>query len=259
MKLLRLSTVLTAALGAGATAFALTNADLVKMANAGLSAEIMVTVIKSSPSNTFDTSADGLIALKAAKVPDSVFVTILTPAGGSAALLAIPVSSAPATTPVTSTTTTAVPTTNVPVDAHGAGYTVKKGIYFVKEGGKPVRATQITPSEIKKPFATFNPNYKIKALFAGAAASQTVKTGDVIVVAGWDVQPQVARFQSENGRRLATLNSSGKLLPGEVVSIPWERDVNDNWIAVVPSLPAGEYWVLVDAGDPTPATDFSIR
>jgi len=50
----------------------LTNADVIKMVNAGLSSDIIVTTIKSTPDNKFDTGVDGLIALKEAKVPEEI-------------------------------------------------------------------------------------------------------------------------------------------------------------------------------------------
>ena len=60
----------------------LTNADVIKMVNAGLSSDIIVTTIRSSSGNTFDTGVDSLIALKTAKVPDAVISVIV---GGPAA------------------------------------------------------------------------------------------------------------------------------------------------------------------------------
>ncbi len=238
------------------TSAALDNAGLVKMANAGLSEEIIVSAIKGSSNHTFDTSADGLVALKLAKVPDAAIAAVL-------ATTANPPSAPAAAVNLTATQAPSAPAVAANASKETApaarDYQLKKGIYFVKEGAKPARATNITPSQVKKPFATLNPNYKVKAFFQGAGATQALKAGDVIVIAGWDVQPQIARFKSENGRRLATLNSSGKLLPEEFVNVSWERDANDNWVTEVPNLPSGEYWVFVDEGEPTPATDFVVR
>jgi hypothetical protein len=57
----------TAASGGGT---AMTNADVIKMASAGLSGDIIANTIRQAPSHSFDLSIDGLIALKKAGVPD---------------------------------------------------------------------------------------------------------------------------------------------------------------------------------------------
>jgi hypothetical protein len=49
----------------------MTNADVVAMAAAGLSAEVIVKAIETASSKDFDVSPTGLIALKKAKVPDT--------------------------------------------------------------------------------------------------------------------------------------------------------------------------------------------
>jgi hypothetical protein len=51
---------------------AMTNADVIKMASAGLSADVIISAIKGASSRHFDLSIDNLIALKQAKVPDPV-------------------------------------------------------------------------------------------------------------------------------------------------------------------------------------------
>lgn len=67
---------------AAVAANALTNTDIIKMVGAGLSDEVIISTIRSSSANTFDTSADGLIALKQAKVSEAVISTIVK--GGAA-------------------------------------------------------------------------------------------------------------------------------------------------------------------------------
>lgn len=56
----------------------LTNKDVVDMVKAGLSAEIVIAKIKTSP-NKFDTSAGGLQELKASGVPDAIVLAMLQP------------------------------------------------------------------------------------------------------------------------------------------------------------------------------------
>ena len=58
---------------------ALNNDAIVKMVKAGLSDDLIVTTINSSP-GAYDTSADGIIALKAAGVSDKVVAAVTTKA-----------------------------------------------------------------------------------------------------------------------------------------------------------------------------------
>ncbi len=63
---------------------ALNNDSIIKMVKAGLSDDLIVTTINASPA-TFDTSTDGLIALKAAGVSDRVVAAMVAKAAGPAA------------------------------------------------------------------------------------------------------------------------------------------------------------------------------
>jgi hypothetical protein len=62
----------------------LDNSAVIKLAKAGLSDDLIVTTINASPGN-YDISADGLIALKAAKVSDKVVAAIVAKASGAGA------------------------------------------------------------------------------------------------------------------------------------------------------------------------------
>jgi hypothetical protein len=68
---------------------ALNNDSIVKMTKAGLSDDLIVTTINSS-SGTYDTSADGLIALKSAGVSDKVVAAMVAKASAPAAAPAPP-------------------------------------------------------------------------------------------------------------------------------------------------------------------------
>lgn len=61
---------------------ALTNKDVVEMLKAGLTADVVVAKIKSSP-NTFDTSPTALAELKAANVPDAVILAMVNGPGAT--------------------------------------------------------------------------------------------------------------------------------------------------------------------------------
>jgi hypothetical protein len=60
------------AAAAGTGGPAMTNADVIKMVSAGLSAEIVANTVRQSANHAFDLSIDSLIALKKGNVPDVV-------------------------------------------------------------------------------------------------------------------------------------------------------------------------------------------
>jgi hypothetical protein len=68
----------------------MTNQDVIDMVGLGLSEDVIVTKIRSAPSDMlkFDTSIDGLKALKAASVPDSVIKVMINPAPPPAPVIA---------------------------------------------------------------------------------------------------------------------------------------------------------------------------
>jgi hypothetical protein len=87
----------TAAAGGG-----MSNADILKMASAGLGPDVIVGAIRQATAHNFDLSIDSLIALKTAKVPDAVVAAMQqasTPtsaaAGGAPATPRIPDSKIP--------------------------------------------------------------------------------------------------------------------------------------------------------------------
>lgn len=67
----------------------LTNDDIVKLVKGGLPEAVIIQKIRTSE-RKFDTSADGLIALKGAGVPDKVIEAMVAPAAGTAAAPAPP-------------------------------------------------------------------------------------------------------------------------------------------------------------------------
>src|SRR4029077_21198411 len=71
----------------------LTNQDVIEMAKLGLSDDVIITKIRQAyeagpDAVSFDTSVDGLKALKAANVPDSVIKVTISPAPPPAAVVA---------------------------------------------------------------------------------------------------------------------------------------------------------------------------
>lgn len=61
---------------ASASASKMTNADVVKLIAAGLSEQVVITAVRQAPNREFDLSPSGLLALKAANVPDAVIVAM---------------------------------------------------------------------------------------------------------------------------------------------------------------------------------------
>jgi hypothetical protein len=80
---------------------ALDNQSVTKLVKAGLSEDLIVTTINLSP-GTYDTSANGLIALKKAGASDKVIAAIVIKASGATAAAPAPASSAGSATPTTS-------------------------------------------------------------------------------------------------------------------------------------------------------------
>ena len=76
---------------------ALDNAAIIKLVRAGLSEDLIVTTINSS-SGTYDTSANGLIALKKAGATDKVIAAIVVKASGTTVAAASPAAPAGAAT-----------------------------------------------------------------------------------------------------------------------------------------------------------------
>jgi len=68
----------------------LNNDGVIKMAKAGLSDDVIVAAVASSP-GTYDTSADGLVALKGAGVGDKVVAAMVTKSAAPAVAAAAPV------------------------------------------------------------------------------------------------------------------------------------------------------------------------
>lgn len=212
----------------------MSNADVIKMAEAGLSADVMLAAVNGATERKFDTSVDGLIALKTAKVPDAVVAAL---AGPSPAAV-----------------------------ASEKAASLSRGCYFV-HGGVTSRGDALAQPELRVggkafiPFANLG-NVPIYAWFTGASASRIIERGDQILVVGWDVKPQLVRFLIKDGRRYSTLTKRGMIIEESIVkNCDFARDRNNNWVATLPKdFASGEYWVMVPIqGRETPAFDFSVR
>jgi hypothetical protein len=104
---------------------ALDNASVIKLIKAGLSDDLVVTTINSS-AGAYDTSANGLIALKKAGASDKILAAIVLKAAGAAAPAPVAAVPAEAATPSSSPV--------LPQGALPAGVDTV-GVYFLDESG----------------------------------------------------------------------------------------------------------------------------
>jgi hypothetical protein len=107
---------------------ALDNASVIKLVKAGLSEDLVVTTVNSSP-GTYDTSAKGLIALKKAGATDKVIAAIVLKAAGATAAPA-PAPTAGSATPAAPTITLAQGTLPDGVDTVGVYYLDSTGSHW---------------------------------------------------------------------------------------------------------------------------------
>lgn len=222
------------ALTLGLNAFGMSNTDVIAMVGAGLGNDVILAAVNGTVEKKFDTSVDGLVALKNAKVPDVVVAAMISS-------MSAPVASKK--------------------DA-----ALAQGCYFV-HAGTTSRAEALSAPEIRVggkafiPFANLG-NVPVYAWFNGAAAARTIERGDQIMVVGWDVRPQLVKFFLKDGRRYSTLTKHGKIIDESVVkNCDFTRDSDNHWVATLPKdFAAGEYWVMVPLqGHETPAYDFGVR
>jgi hypothetical protein len=147
---------------------ALNNDAVVKLVKAGLSDDLIVSTITAQP-GTYDTSTDGLIALKSAGVSDKVVAAIVAKASAPAAVAPSPASSA---APVAAVPAAQDP--NDPASPHDPGvYLVntshdgKKEMIFIDRAGA---GRQKTANVLGSAFTYGISKAKIKAEIPGAHA-----------------------------------------------------------------------------------------
>lgn len=158
---------------AATTPAGMTNDDVIALASAGMTDQIIVAKIKAAPSTSFDTSVAGLKALKAANVSSPVIAVMIDPKA--------PVAAPAAATP---TATAAAAATTANPDDPAA--THAPGIYMLAKGADGsahmMLLERITPKEHKAGgFWASSATYGIvkakgKAVLDGAKAS--VETAD---------------------------------------------------------------------------------
>lgn len=150
---------------------ALNNASVMKLVKAGLSEDLIVTTINSSV-GTYDTSANGLIALKKAGATDKVIAAVLLKASGASA-------SAPAASPAASNAAPAGSASNGVVLAPGAlpAGVDSIGVYYLDKNGS---TWQEVPAEVV--------NFKAGGALKHYASAGVLK-GDMMGIVGGNRGP----------------------------------------------------------------------
>ena len=150
---------------------ALNNASVMKLVKAGLSEDLIVTTINSSV-GAYDTSANGLIALKKAGATDKVIAAVLLKASGASA-------GAPAASPAPSNPAPAGSASNAVVLAPGAlpAGVDSIGVYYLDKNGS---TWQEVPAEVV--------NFKAGGALKHYASAGVLK-GDMMGIVGGNRGP----------------------------------------------------------------------
>jgi hypothetical protein len=113
------------------------NSSVLKLIKAGLSEDLIVTTINASP-GSYDTSANGLIALKKAGASDKVVAAVVLKASGASAPAAAPVA-APPSAPAASTSGVTLAPGGLPAGVDTIG------VYYLENGST---VWQEVPAEV---------------------------------------------------------------------------------------------------------------
>jgi hypothetical protein len=229
----------------------MTNADVIKLATAGLPDEVIVTAINQAASRNFDLSVDGLIALKTAGVHDAA-ITAMSRAGSASKEPAAPVADAPPAMKVSDAQIELPTTTNV--------------FYLVGEGGRlrklePIRATITkTQRELIEGNQVFYKLYgahspvRVNGASVAVVVKLVPKDNKFHVLGDNDPHDLSAmyyrRFESVDGARQTMVSARRQRRGGDHVPDPGEFEFNTVKLSadvykVVPNQPLipGEYCV----------------
>jgi len=168
-----------------ATAPGMTNADVIKLAKAGFSEELIIGSIRESKKRSFRLDADSMVELKNGGVSERVIRAMLSP---DEAPRALPVAAPPAPEPAKPSPSIPVVTgstasdTAVPAELR----TAAPGIYFAKDGSskhlvalEPTVFSQGKTSMFKTMVTYGIAKSKWRAIVSGARAHQRIPPGQV--------------------------------------------------------------------------------
>jgi hypothetical protein len=208
---------------------ALNNDAVIKLAKAGLSEDLIVSTINTQP-GTYDTSADGLIALKGAGVSDKVVAAIVAKAAGGAPAARVPPSSR--TAQVQYKGANGLITLEAPVvlglDTHGIWHTV------VNPLAKPTGVEVYQGERAKLQIGERTPTFIINA---------GIRPEEIFIVR-LDQKKSTRELQTDRGTRVGVPEK----LKREVTT----AQVSDGSISMSPKqdLSDGEYLVTWGLGGP---------
>jgi len=233
---------------------AMTNADVVKLVSAGLSAEIVSSSIRQASAHNFDLSVDSLIVLKKGNVPDAVISTMQQFSGTGA--------NAGGATPTGSSTQVAVgpiPDSSIPQPKDNGVF------YFVNPDGRLTRLEIGKPDLVGGRTTLVEGNQLFYKLFGAKSPVRTTNGMVTIVVkmapvgtsfldkafddkSGNLSQMQIRRWEPVEGQREARFNarpprrgSNADADPGAFDSTITKLGDNFYKIAPVDPLVPGEY------------------
>jgi hypothetical protein len=182
---------------------ALTNDSVIKLVKAGLSDDLIVSTINASP-GTYDTSANGLIALKSAKASDKVVTAIVTKATAPAPAALPPV------TPLAPLPATANPSATG-VQAPAAPTAGKPRVFLTSASKGPNRnAARDQSMEMSKDFERDCPDIRIS--INQQAADYTVALNHIEI--GLFVRDNQFQVANKDGDLISTTKEGGSIAGG---------------------------------------------
>lgn len=232
------------------SAATLTNSDIIKMSDAKLDQGVIITAIQSSNGN-FDTSADGLIALSSAKVPEAIISELLRK------------NAAPATK-------SAATVSNHSPAAEAAADTFSPSEVFLIEGDDTRSMRYINPQVRTAARGLGFGGIASYAVLRGEHASERIKTTNPSFLVSVPVQAQADSYLTlasfavrKNSSREVLIGGgymsySSGIHPDRLVAVTSEKIADQSKAQkgfiiykVQPknALPAGEYAVILYTGE----------
>lgn len=254
----------------------LNNDSVIKLVKAGLSDDLIVSTVNAQP-GTYDTSTDGIIALKTAGASDKVVAAIVGRAAAPAASVAIPTPAAVAS---------AAPDPNDPASAHDPGVYLmttthdgKSQLVFIDRAGS---GREKTSNVLGSAFSYGIAKAKIKAEIPGAHAPVRTQEARPVfymyfpssnVLGGFggnDVITSPAQFsllsveEKKDHRETAVAKmgfaSASAGTDSKRMTLFTTDRVRNGVYKITPNtdLPAGEYAFIASSGMGGPATTHTV-
>jgi hypothetical protein len=236
------------------------NADVVKMAKAGLGEDLVIASIRKATKTAFDTNVDGLVALKEAGVSDRVIAVMMDP-------------KSPLDVPAPATVHPVPKEVSKEVDVVRSSFPKERGIYLVRENAvtllQQARITGVKASGgFKAVFSYGMASMKMKYRVRGARAE--IRTGNQPVFYVSGVEPSdltVLKLEGKGKEREFTsssirgINGSVEAPEGDAM-FKAEKYEGGYKLTFPEVLEAGEYgFAYMPGGGPTSGSvlfDFGV-